>query len=108
MTRQIRLKRKEGGLKEKVDFLREVTVALLDEVKSLTPVKRIRIDEGIDFEAEIKSYEIQLIEQALKQSDGNQLLAAQLLNLKYTTLNSKIKRYSIPIRKGENSGFGYG
>lgn len=107
MTRQIKLKKKGNDLSERVDFLREVTAALLDEVKSLTPLKRVKIQEGIDFEEEIKSYEIQLIERALKQTNGNQVLAAHLLKLKHTTLNAKIKRYAIQIQKSDG-GFTYG
>jgi len=95
MTRRIKLKKKGNGFIEKVDFLREVTSALLDEVKLLTLLKTVEIEEGIDFDQEVKSYEIQLIEHALEKTNGNQLHAAQLLNLNYTTLNSKIKRYAI-------------
>ncbi len=95
MSRQIRLKKKGGDLPERVEFLREVTAALLDEIKALTPLKRVKIEEGIDLEEEVKSYEIQLIERALRQTNGNQALTANLLKLKHTTLNSKIKRYAI-------------
>lgn len=101
MTRQIKLKKKGKGFIEKVDFLREVTEALLDEVKMLTLLKTVEIEDGIDFDEEVKSYEIQLIEYALEKTGGNQLHAAQLLNLNYTTLNSKIKRYAILKGKQE-------
>jgi transcriptional regulator with GAF, ATPase, and Fis domain len=79
--------------------LREVTVALLDEVKSLNSLKTVRIEKGIDFEEEIKSFEIHLIERALEQTGGNQLRAARLLKLKHTTLNAKIKRLGIELGK---------
>jgi transcriptional regulator with GAF, ATPase, and Fis domain len=95
MTRQIEFKNNETEIRAKVDFLREFTLALLDEVKSLGHLKTVEIENGIDFDEEIKRFEIHLIEQALEQTGGNQLRAAQLLNLKPTTLHEKIKRFSI-------------
>lgn len=75
---------------------------LLSEVKSLafsTTVPPEKTGEGIDLEEEVKVFEIKLMERALERVGGNQRLAAQLLNLKNTTLNAKIKRYSIHCRK---------
>jgi DNA-binding NtrC family response regulator len=88
--------RKNGGaIQDKVDFLREVASALLSEVKSLQPLKTLDVAEGIDFDEEVKRFEIFLIERALEQTGGSQLRAARLLNIKHTTLNAKIKRYHI-------------
>lgn len=102
MSGQVRLKKISGGLSDKVDFLREVTTALLDEVKSLGNVKTVEIRNGIDLEQEVKSFEIQLIERALEQTGGSQIKAARLLSLKATTLNEKIKRFAIQLNKIEN------
>ena len=44
-----------------------------------------------------KWYERQLIESALKKAGGVQKQAADLLGLKATTLNEKIKRLGIPV-----------
>ena len=49
----------------------------------------------INFYDEVKSFEISLIRQALRMSGGSQLQAAALLGLNATTLNSKVKNYSI-------------
>lgn len=99
MARQMKNINNGNVLRERVDSLRLVTKALLDEVKSLNRVKTIEVKHGINFDEEIKRFEIQLIERALEQTGGNQLRAAQLLNLKHTTLNAKIKRYDIhPFR----------
>jgi transcriptional regulator with GAF, ATPase, and Fis domain len=95
MTKQFEFKKNEKNLKEQVDFLHEVTVALLDEVKSLVHLKTVEIKNGIDYDEEIKNFEIHLIERALERTGGNQLQAARLLNLKPTTLHEKIKRFSI-------------
>ena len=88
----------------KIDVLRDVTLALLDEVKSLGTLRNVEIENGIDFDDEVKSFEILLIERALERTGGSQLHAARLLNLKHTTLNAKIKRYQIQMgRRGNYS-----
>ncbi len=97
MTRQFELKRKGNILTDKIEVLREVTVALLDEVKSLGSLRKVEIENGINFDDEVKTFEILLIERALEQTGGSQLRAARLLNLKHTTLNAKIKRYDIQL-----------
>ena len=51
--------------------------------------------KAIDFYDEVRRFEISLIEQALRHADGSQIRAAALLGLKHTTLNAKIKSYSI-------------
>lgn len=86
-------------LGRKIDFWREMTAALLNEIKSISFSNQIKLDKGFEFEEEVKNFEIKLISQALKQTKGNQKLAAQLLNIKYTTLNAKIKRYSVEMPK---------
>lgn len=103
MSGQIEIKKNGKGLREQVDYLREVTVALLDEVKSLSHLKTLDVENGIDFDQEIKRFEIHLIERALEQTNGNQLRASRLLNIKATTLNEKIKRYGIHPVKLRNS-----
>ncbi|MBX7171596.1 MAG: hypothetical protein K1X72_11615 [Pyrinomonadaceae bacterium] len=102
MTGQFELKRNGNILNDRIETLREVTVALLDEVKSLGSMRKVEIENGINFDDEVKSFEIALIERALEQTGGSQLRAARLLNLKHTTLNAKIKRYD--IRLGRRSG----
>ncbi len=89
-------------LSRKIDFWRDMTAALLTEIKSLNISKQVNIQKGFDFDDEVQEFEVKLIRQALKQVRGNQKLAARLLNIKYTTLNAKIKRYSIEMPKKEN------
>jgi DNA-binding protein Fis len=45
----------------------------------------------------VQRFEIALINSALNRSHGNQTKAAQILGIKLTTLNSKIKRYGISL-----------
>lgn len=49
----------------------------------------------IDFYAEVRRFEIRLIRYALRKTGGSQTLAASLLCMKTTTLNSKIRAYQI-------------
>ena len=53
------------------------------------------LPEGETLQEAVQRYERQLIEAALRQSDGVQKHAAQRLGLKPTTLNEKIKRLGI-------------
>ena len=104
MTGQFELKRNGNNiLNDKIEVLREVTVALLDEVKSLGSLRKVEIEGGINFDDEVKNFEISLIERALEQTGGSQLRAARLLNLKHTTLNAKIKRYDIRLGRRSSS-----
>jgi transcriptional regulator with GAF, ATPase, and Fis domain len=98
MTRQIQLKKPGKEIGEKIDFLREITTALLDEVKALVPLKELKFEKEIDLDEEVKKFEIYLIERALEKTGGSQIEAARLLKLKHTTLNAKIKRYEICLR----------
>jgi transcriptional regulator with GAF, ATPase, and Fis domain len=50
---------------------------------------------GVDFNQAVKLFEVNLIQQALRQTEGHQTNAAKLLNLKTSTLNSIVKRYKI-------------
>lgn len=49
-------------------------------------------EEGVDFKAMVNDFESQLILQALKMTRGNKKEAAEILNLKRTTLMEKIKK----------------
>ena len=53
------------------------------------------IGSDFDFNQSVQRFEKQLIESALKESDGIQKQAAEKLGLKPTTLNEKIKRLGI-------------
>jgi transcriptional regulator with GAF, ATPase, and Fis domain len=84
------------NMNDKLDSLREITTTLLEEVKSLGSPKKVEFQDRINFNEEVKRFEIYLIERALSRTGGSQLRAARILNLKHTTLHSKIKRYHIP------------
>lgn len=94
----------EPDKEHQVDQLVTLAKALASEIKRLkaeldTDLSHIRQVGGIDFYDEVERYEIELINSALRQCDGNQARAAKLLHLKSTTLNAKMKHYGLnPMR----------
>ena len=80
-----------------ITVLRELVLRLLCEVQCINDVSPLTIESGFDFYDEVSRFEIDLIRRALIQTGGHQVRAAKLLNLKVTTLNSKIKHYQIGL-----------
>ena len=80
-----------------ISTLRELVLRLLCEVQCINEVSKLTIESGFDFYEEVSRFEIDLIKRALLQTGGHQVRAAKLLNLKVTTLNSKIKHYNISL-----------
>ena len=77
--------------------LKALASKLMREVECLNEVRTVDINDGIDFYSEVTEFEIGLIRRALLYTHGHQGRAARLLNLKVTTLNSKIKQYKIQL-----------
>ena len=80
-----------------VTALKAIASRLMREVESLNEVQTVDIHQGIDFYDQVTEFEIGLIRRALTYTHGHQGRAARLLNLKVTTLNSKIKQYKIKL-----------
>jgi transcriptional regulator with GAF, ATPase, and Fis domain len=80
-----------------ITALKELTLRLLREVQAITDVRTLSLEGGVDFYGEVSRFEVDLIKRALLQTAGHQGRAARLLNLKVTTLNSKIKHYNIAL-----------
>ncbi len=87
-----------------ISKLKELTLRLLREVHSISEVHQFSFDRGLDFYDEVSRFEVDLIKRALLQTAGHQGRAAKLLNLKVTTLNSKIKHYNISLA-GFSNGY---
>ena len=87
----------EGASKSKTKQLKNLALSLLMEVQALSEVPTLDIKNGIDFYEEVSRFEVDLIQRALAHTGGNQVRAARLLNMKVTTLNSKIKHYNISV-----------
>ncbi|MGH9968542.1 MAG: helix-turn-helix domain-containing protein [Pyrinomonadaceae bacterium] len=94
----------QAPARNNITALKELTLRLLREVQSISEVKTLSIERGLDFYDEVSRFEIDLIKRALLQTAGHQGRAARLLNLKVTTLNSKIKHYNISLN-GFSSGY---
>jgi transcriptional regulator with PAS, ATPase and Fis domain len=75
--------------------MKELVLRLLCELQCIAEVNTLNIGDGLDFYDEVSRFEIDLIRRALLRTGGHQVQAAKLLNLKVTTLNSKIKHYNI-------------
>jgi transcriptional regulator with GAF, ATPase, and Fis domain len=60
-------------------------------------------DGPLDFFDEVERFEIELIQGALRQTGNSQIRAAKLLGMRNTTLNSKIKKYGIPLSTPEEA-----
>ena len=57
-----------------------------------TPTPPVMIPEsGLDYEQVVASFEVRILEQALKRTNGNKSQAAEMLRLKRTTLTAKLK-----------------
>jgi DNA-binding NtrC family response regulator len=48
-------------------------------------------ESGIDYEQVVASFEVRILEQALRRTNGNKSQAAEMLRLKRTTLTAKLK-----------------
>lgn len=88
----------EVSLSRKLDELRDAVFVLLEEINALKLSENCDLRRGGDLHEEVRRYEISLIVSALEQTGGSQTRAAQLLGVKQTTLNEKIKRYRISPR----------
>lgn len=72
-------------------MLRRQVSAFLDELSAPDELRCLDLDRGINFKDEVRRFEVNLIELALKRSGGSQLRAARMLNLKPSTFWAKLK-----------------
>lgn len=82
-----------------VKLLKDLTAALSTTLAAMDFARLHDIRLGINFYDEVQRFEIDLIRQALKVTQGNQTRAAKLLALNIKTLNHKIKTYHIEWQK---------
>jgi len=89
--------RNEVVLDNRLSALRDVALTLLREVESLRITEPVNLSRKVRLSDEVQRFEVDLICSALSRTAGNQTRAARLLGTNLTTLNSKIKRYKIPL-----------
>ncbi len=82
-------------LDNRLEVLTVLSNSLVKEIEALRKGKTDVIPYKINFNEEVQRFEKELIRSALVRTGGNQRKAAQLLNVKVTTLNAKIKRFGI-------------
>jgi DNA-binding NtrC family response regulator len=85
----------DTALSNRLNTLREVALTLLREVESLRVSQQPNTKQSVKLYDEVQRFETELIRSALVRTAGNQTRAAQLLGVKLTTLNTKVKRYKI-------------
>jgi len=78
-----------------MEVLRSMIRSLLHEASLRTQPVQIDPEKGIDFYDSVARYEVQLIESALEVAGGRQNRAAKLLNMRTSTLCSKMKQLNI-------------
>ncbi len=77
-----------------------LTEDFINELPADTPVRASlesnpNLDEGLDLKSYLVEMEVQLIQRALSQTDGNVSQAAKLLQTNRTTLVEKIRKYEL-------------
>lgn len=90
--------RREGAVNSRFAAFREILLTALRDLESIgadsqPSVLKFRLRD------EVRRFEIDLICAALQKTNGNQKHAAMLLGTNATTLQCKIKRYKITIRR---------
>lgn len=84
---------------EHIESIKSVTNLLLRKIEALEnalpDVSLQPFRKGANLDEIVSLFEKSLIKNALKETNWNQKRAAQMLGVKPTTLNAKIKRYQI-------------
>jgi DNA-binding NtrC family response regulator len=84
-----------NALNHRLAAMKDLANTLMAELESVNAVPALNLNEGIRMHDEVVRYEIDLIRTALRMTRNHQRRAAQMLGVKTTTLNSKIKKYRI-------------
>lgn len=81
--------------KQKLKVMKEIALALVEEIEALGYVRSVNISRGINLHEEMRMFEVHLVQSALERTGGHQTKAAQLLGINLTTLHNKLKRLNI-------------
>jgi DNA-binding NtrC family response regulator len=87
--------------------LREIALSVLRALKSFEQMAK-PINTKLTLKEQVAEFESRLIRSALMKTGGNQRRAAQLLGIKATALNTKIKRYGIDLVGHVEEDYGEG
>jgi DNA-binding NtrC family response regulator len=83
--------------KQKLKVMKEIALALVEEIEALSCVRSVNISRGINLHEEMRMFEVHLVQSALERTGGHQTKAAQLLGINLTTLHNKLKRLNISL-----------
>ena len=104
LTYQKRSKKTRGN--EQIESIKSITNLLLRKIEALekdAPKTSIEpLTKGSNLYDVITSFEKNLIRDALRAANWSQKRAAQILGIKATTLNAKMKRYEINAKSFSN------
>jgi len=89
--------RKPTVIDARISALKILALSLLRQVETLENQSAGETLPDWDLQLEVRSFEAELIRNALIRTGGRQRRAAHLLGMKVTTLNTKIKRYHIDL-----------
>lgn len=81
-------------LEARIGSIKILTLSLLRAIESLEE-SAADGTAALDLQHEVHRFEAELIRSALIRTGGRQRLAARLMGMKVTTLNTKIRRYGI-------------
>lgn len=79
----------------RIGIVKDLAQKLMTELEGVTVGTALNLNDGIRFRDEIVRYEVDLIRAALRMTGNHQRHAAEMLGIKATTLNCKIKKYKI-------------
>ena len=93
------MKRRKGqkAIEERLVVLEGLMRDLSRELNGLRKATERELVNGGSFYDLVRSFERNLIKRALSKTNGHQARATQLLGIKATTLNAKIKRLNISL-----------
>ena len=79
----------------RMSIVKQLLNKLLEELETVNESEKVKFGEDFNLYDQLKNFEIDMIRHALYLTNNNQRVAARMLGINYTTLNSKVKRYGI-------------
>ncbi len=79
----------------RINVLRKLSDLLIEEITETAQKTDLKLGNGFSLSDYLEQCEKNIILHALDMTNNNQLHAARLLGIKHSTLNWKIKRYSL-------------
>jgi DNA-binding protein Fis len=90
-------------LETRISYLTTLASTMLHELESLRELRHASRKPRLTLKDEVHRFETELIRNALITTFGSQRGAADILGMNPTTLNTKIKKFKIPIPAGPSS-----